>query len=167
MPRTYIGITPEDLEEIKQYALEELNRFLHECGSPAGKYKVYKGKLVAICLCQGVAAHFVDGKTGINDVDVWFFFQENEDVKIPNIKNMRYSKELKFERLGEKRIDFLKKAIRRNIFEVSKSSEPTDVLNAFLRSANTASSRELAKKPVIGLYPTSIFASIIWRPVAF
>jgi hypothetical protein len=55
--RTYEKLTKEDLKEIEQYAKEELKRFLNK-----EKYKVYENKLIAICLCQGAAQHFVEGK---------------------------------------------------------------------------------------------------------
>lgn len=53
--RTFEKLDKDDLQEIRQYAIEELNRFLYKVGNPEGKYKVHKGKLIAICLCQGAA----------------------------------------------------------------------------------------------------------------
>jgi hypothetical protein len=156
--RTYEKLTKEDLKEIEQYAKEELKRFLNK-----EKYKVYENKLIAICLCQGAAQHFVNGKTGIKDIDVWFFFEEDKDVKIPNFKNMRKSVSKKFTNIGEKRIDFLKKAIKEDIINKSESEKPEDILKSYLQNGNTSTSKHLAKKSVIGLFPTEIFGKIIWE----
>lgn len=156
--RTYEKLTKEDLKEIEQYAKEELKRFLNK-----EKYKVYENKLIAICLCQGAAQHFVDGKTGIKDIDVWFFFKEDKDVKIPNFKNMRKSVSKKFTNIGEKRIDFLKKAIKEDIINKSESEKPEDILKSYLQNGHTSSSKLLAQKSVVGLFPPDIFEKIIWE----
>lgn len=60
--RLYIKLGVDDLREMKDYGLNELDRFLHEIAS--GKYRAYESRLIAICLCQGAAQHFVDGKKG-------------------------------------------------------------------------------------------------------
>jgi hypothetical protein len=160
--RTYEELGSDDLQEIRQYAIEELNRFLYKVGNPEGKYKVYRGKLIAMCLCQGAAQHFVDGKTGIKDFDVWFFFTEDENIRIPNIKNMRYSACKLLKDVGEKRVDFLKKSIKRDVIDMSKSEKPRDILRSYLQNANTSTSKELAKKAIVGLYPDEVFGKVIW-----
>jgi hypothetical protein len=33
--------------------------------------------VLCIALCQGAANHFLDGKTGINDFDVYTFYRQN------------------------------------------------------------------------------------------
>ena len=68
--RTYQKLGMSDLQEMKCHALKELSRFYVKVGKPAGKYKVYKQKLIAICLCQGAAQHFVNGTTGIKDLSL-------------------------------------------------------------------------------------------------
>lgn len=161
--RTYEKLGGDDLQEIRQYAIEELNRFLYKVGNPEGKYKVYKKKLIAICLCQGAAQHFLDGKTGIRDIDVWFFFEEDANVRIPDRRNMRCSKYKSLKNIGEKKIDFLKKGIKRDIVNMSKSKKPEDILRSYLQNANTRTSQELAKRPAVGLYPDKIFGKVVWK----
>jgi hypothetical protein len=160
--RTYQKMGNPDLKEMKEYGLKELNRFLHDIGDPKGKYKVYKNKLVAICLCQGAAKHILDGKSGIKDIDIWLFFRDDVNVKIPDIKNMRYTKWGSFTRIGKKRMDFMKKGIRDNIINKAKSKKPDDILYSYLRNSKTLTSKELAQKAVIGLYPEKIFGKVIW-----
>ena len=104
MNRIFQRLSSNDLEKIREYALEELQRFLTYAGNPQGKYRRYENRLIAICLGQGAAQHFIDlqelsvfdnevkleqkkiqekgykvdsnGKviSGIKDIDVWFFF---------------------------------------------------------------------------------------------
>ena len=33
--------------------------------------RAYRGRLFAITLCQGAATHYLDGKNGVKDFDVW------------------------------------------------------------------------------------------------
>jgi hypothetical protein len=161
--RTYEKLTKEDLKEIEQYAKEELKRFLNEVGNPNGKYRVYENKLIAICLCQGAAQHFVDEKTGIKDIDVWFFFKEDKKVKLPNRKNMRKLVSKKFTNIGNKSIDFLKKAIKQDIINKSENEKPEDILKSYLQNGNTSTSKYLAQKSVVGLFPPEILGKIIWE----
>lgn len=76
---------------------------------------------------------------------------------------MRHSKYKSLKNIGEKRIDFLKKSIKRDVIDVSKSKEPGDILRSYLQNANTQTSKELAKKSVVGLYPDKIFGGVIWE----
>jgi len=161
--RTYEQLGLDDLKEIRQHALVELDRFLYRIGNPKGKYVVYRDRLIVICLCQGAAQHFVDRTTGIKDIDVWFFFQEHRDVKIPDIKNMRYSVYVIFKNIGKKRVDFLKKGLRKDIIDTAKSTEPGEILSSYLRRANTHTSQSLSQKSVIGLYPDKVFGKAIWK----
>jgi hypothetical protein len=39
---------------------------------PAGA--VYDKRVIAVALCQGAALHYVDGKTGVKDFDVFTFY---------------------------------------------------------------------------------------------
>jgi len=78
-------------------------------------------------------------------------------------RNMRYSVYEEFRNIGCKRIDFLKKTIKKDIIGMTKSLKPEDILNSYLQKANTETSNHLAKKSVVGLYPNRIFGKIIWK----
>ena len=39
--------------------------------------EAYRDRVLCIALCQGAANHFLDGKTGINDFDVYTFYRQN------------------------------------------------------------------------------------------
>lgn len=66
---------------------------------------------------------------------------------------MRKSVSKKFTNIGEKRIDFLKKAIKEDIINKSESEKPEDILKSYLQNGHTSSSKLLAQKSVVGLFP--------------
>jgi hypothetical protein len=74
MDRIHLPITESHLNKIRDSALKELDRFLNRSGTPAGKFSVYKKKLVGIFLCQGAAQHYLDylgSKNGIVNRQVY------------------------------------------------------------------------------------------------
>ena len=156
--RTYEKLDKEDLQELLVHAEEELGRFL---STNSGKYAVYQSQLVAICLCQGAAKHYVDSVTGVKDLDVWLFFEEHDTVKIPHRGNARKEIQANFKKLGPKRIDFMKKMIPLR-FIVKNDAQKS--LQNYLSLAVTSASAELSMKPVIGLSPSAIFGRVLWSP---
>jgi len=180
------------LREILDCAIRELDRFLMLAGRPPGKFKVYGDRLITISLCQGSAQHFVDlqGRSdfdnivlvtqreldekgyrvtptgrivnGVNDIDVCLFFQQLASVPIPNRNHCIKSATGRFSGLGERRLDFLKKGVSREVIGSAGSSEPTEVIRSYMR--NTPHGRQhLSRKSVIGLYPARVFGKVLWR----
>src|SRR3989442_12478075 len=126
MSRIFQSLSRSDLEELREHALTELDRFLTRAGDPAGKFRRYEHRLIAICLGQGTAQHFVDLQapsvfdnevvvssekiaakshkvlpsgqviSGIKDIDVWFFFEHDDAVPIPNVRHCRKSVTTRF-----------------------------------------------------------------------
>ncbi|PYV23749.1 MAG: hypothetical protein DMG27_14845 [Acidobacteria bacterium] len=86
--RDYRALSEQDLQELLDPSDKELRRFL-KTGN--GKYAVYQERLIAVCLCQGAAKHFLDQQTGVKDIDIWFFFEEHDLVRISNFRNARKS----------------------------------------------------------------------------
>ena len=43
----------------------------------------YAGRLLCRALCQGAALHFLDGKNGVKDFDVWSFYAALDDGPFP------------------------------------------------------------------------------------
>ena len=187
MNRTFRELSSNDLAEIREYALEELKRFLTDAGTPQGKYRRYENRLIAICLGQGAAQHFIDlqelsvfdnevkleqqkiqekgykidsnGKviSGIKDIDVWFFFEQDDDLKIPDIRNCRNSIQKDFGNLGARSIDFLKKGLIRK-------DSPTETVRSYLKGNNRSGNAwwYLAQKSLVGLEPECLFEEILW-----
>ena len=154
--RYYEKLTTDDLKEMRDYALRELERF---CQIGQGKYSIYKEKLVAICLCQGAAKHYVYQKNGVEDIDIWFFFEEDENVKIPHIGNMRKLIWATLTKLGTKPFDFLKKMIPLD-FVVENDKSKT--IHNYLERCKTRTAEILSEKPIVGLYPDEVFGKVLW-----
>lgn len=186
MNRIFQRLSSNDLEKIREYALEEFQRFLTYAGNPQGKYRRYENRLIAICLGQGAAQHFIDlqelsvfdnevkleqqkiqekgykvdsnGKviSGIKDIDVWFFFEQDDDLKIPNRYSIK-SIQKDFGNLGARRIDFLRKGL---IWQISRRETICSYLKANNRVGSTG--WYLAQKSLVGLEPASLFGEILW-----
>jgi hypothetical protein len=43
----------------------------------------YAGRLICRALCQGAALHYLDGRTGVKDFDVWSFYVAHGDGPFP------------------------------------------------------------------------------------
>jgi hypothetical protein len=193
MARTYLKLGGRDLRRIQGFALQELNRFLYHAGSPPGKFRVYRYRLIAICLCQGAAQHYLQSKliahfdrkvvirsdtirekgyridtggrvlAGLKDIDVWFFFRPHPGVRIPDIGNCRKHAVGSFGRFGDRDLDFMKKVINTNIVANAKGGRRKEIVRSYLENANTLTSNCLAAASVVGLYPDSLLGRLIWK----
>lgn len=161
MQRSQKKITKSDLKKLLSLARSDVDDFF---GRKAEYRKLYRGREVLVALCQGAALHYVDGVNGIKDFDVWFFYP-------------RFAKQLPFRRRGKvdfgpskfgrisqdvgyagRRIDVL----MRSDFSFNKCTA-TEGLRKYLSSAKTATSKHLARKAVVGLYPNSVFGKVLWQ----
>jgi hypothetical protein len=43
------------------------------------RYRALGERLICVALCQGAALHYVDGKNGVKDFDVWTFYAAHLD----------------------------------------------------------------------------------------
>jgi len=152
--RSYEPLTVDDLKQLRELALEEHKQFFKR--NPHLK-NAYKGSLIAICLCQGAASHYVNSKVGVKDFDIWHFYVENEKVNFP----YRAWKRIENGYRG-KPIDFLKRAVPKKLFELHLNN-PERIIIEYLSERNTKTKRMLLKKAVVGLFPDKIFDKILWR----
>jgi hypothetical protein len=189
--RTFEAIDEEDLLEVLRQCQQELRRFLEQAGTPAGKFQSYRDRLLAVCLVQGVAQHFVDTRpdlhadhevevtqseidekgyrvnpdgrvtNGVKDIDVIFFFRHDPGVAIPNQRHCRKSSEHDLARLGRRRLDFMKKGVHLDALGLGVDTDPVRLVRFYL--AQTDHGRDyLSKKSAVGLFPPSIFGRTLW-----
>jgi len=60
-----------DLERLSQLAARDRSeRFRRR-----PRWVAYSDRVICTALCQGAALHYLDGRTGIKDIDVWTFCQ--------------------------------------------------------------------------------------------
>ena len=100
--------------------------------------------------------------SGIKDVDVLFFFREDEDLPLTNNRHLRKSVVANLGSLGKRRLDFMKKGMAESILAKAESDHPRDTTRAYLRESRHGR-RYLARKSLIGLYPEAIFCQPVWR----
>jgi hypothetical protein len=78
--RSLARIDESDLQRLAALAAEaEAGLFArHPLG--AGRYA---GRLLCRALCQGAALHYLDGRNGVKDFDVWSFYAALDDGPFP------------------------------------------------------------------------------------
>ena len=108
----------------------------------------YTGRLLCRALCQGAALHYLDGKNGVKDFDVWSFYAALGDGPFPY--RWRGTADFGPSRFGRYPGDPPSYAGRR-----------VD-LRDYLSAARTASAKALAAKAVILLTPEQAVGRCVW-----
>ena len=118
-----------------------------------------------VALCQGAALHYVDGRNGVKDLDVYTFYAEHPTGPFPSrwLTNAdlgpsrfgRYPADP--ERFRGRRVDLLGRS-----FDVSPDVDPVAVVRGYLSAGRTETARQLAKKAVVLLEPEKLRGKIIW-----
>jgi len=159
--RSYKTITNADLKRLGQIAAHDRNGLFQrkpELGM------LYSERLIAVALCQGAALHYLDGKNGIKDIDVWSFYQAADERPYPyrrrgveDFGDPKFGKTTDSPHYIGRRIDLLGRSL-----EVTDIADPIAILHRYLSSAKTESSRLLAKKAVILIEPLNLLGSVVW-----
>src|SRR3546814_7158521 len=78
--RSYEPLTKADLKRLGEIAADDRAYLFRRKPETA---HLYGDRLFAVALCQGGALHYLDGKNGIKDLDVWSFFKPNPKRQFP------------------------------------------------------------------------------------
>ena len=151
--RTYDLLTIDDFRVLKELAIKE-----HEAFFRRNKHlrEAYGNNLVAICLCQGAASHYLNPTVGVKDIDIWLFYKDCPGVNFPARSRKRDDNAY----MG-KPIDWLRRAIPAEMVEAS-DNEAGLAMRAYIEKRNI-NKWQLLKKAIIGLYPEQILGEIIWK----
>jgi hypothetical protein len=159
--RSMEKITREDLCRLGEIALQDLQSFFSHHPQTAQRYR---DRLFAIALCQGAALHFLDGKNGVKDFDIWSFFRAHETKPFPyrrhataDFGNPKFGKSPNWEHFVGRRVDLLGRSM-----DVSSQASAVDASRGYLSSLSTASARALAKKAMILIYPHELLGTVVW-----
>lgn len=127
----------------------------------------YAGRLLCRALCQGAALHYLDGRTGVKDFDVWSFYAARSDGPFPY--RWRGTADYGPSRFGRhpddppkyagRRVDFLGRSL-----PALPGADPAEVLHGYLSTPSTRSARELAAKAVILIAPEHAVGTVLWPP---
>ena len=131
-----------------------------------GRSGRYAGRLLCRALCQGAALHFVDGKNGVKDFDIWSFYAGHDDGPFPaRWHGTADFGPSKFGRSPDdppsctgRRVDFFGRSLPAPV-----GADPAVVLREYLSAARTPSARALAAKAVILIDPERRAGEIVWR----
>lgn len=185
--RSRARLTDEHLRRLAALAQEDHAFFTRPNGRPENK-----SRRLAVALAQGAALHYLDGRTGVKDLDVWTFYaaipgrrfpsdktvrradfgpsslgRQPYDLRTARNKSHRTSLQTWSDYTG-RRVDFCRRAL------LVETDAPINfvisALQAWLaRGARSTAARKpspwhLAKKAVVLLYPDSHRGYIVWAP---
>jgi hypothetical protein len=161
--RSCVQLTEPDLKRLGQIAARDrtdLFRRKPELG------RLYSERLLAVALCQGAALHYLDGKNGIKDLDVWSFYRAAPERPYPyrrrgvaDFGDSRFGTDSRNPQFVGRAVDLLGRSIDARDF-----SDPVAVLREYLRSGKSESARLLAKKAVVLIEPQNLLGTVVWRP---
>ncbi len=160
--RCYEPLTHDDLARLGGIAQDVLRDKAFR--TPVGRR--YRDRLIVLALCQGGAQHYVDGVTGVKDLDVWAFFRGGIDKPFP--WRARWRADFGLSRLGRHPADegYLGRRVDvmgRSIPAIETSGE--DAVLAWLHG-RSKSARLLVKRPAIALFPRALFGRLLWSPLS-
>lgn len=155
------------MEKINQADLERIGRFattnFADFVARNPRWKPYQDRIVAIALCQGAARHYLDGKHGVKDIDLWFFFAEIPGAPFPPrpVRHADFGPS-KFGRgpeteLTGRRVDLMGRSL-----PCGPDADPALAIKAWLEH-RTASARALAEAPIVLLFPPTHIGEVVWQ----
>ena len=118
---------------------------------------VFWDRIIAVALCQGGALHYVNGRNGVKDLDVWTLYAGHPDVNYPH----RRRGEAEFgpsELSGwSGRVDLLGRSLPYPI-----GHDPAVAWRDYLGKPRTTSARFLAQKAVVMIDPAELRGEVVW-----
>ena len=154
-------LTEDDLRRLRAIASADREQMF----SRSAHWAPYRDRMLAVALCQGGALHYLDGRNGVKDLDVWTFFAALPD-RYPDRALYRRNKAYDFgpSRLGRhpdlpeytgRKVDLLSDAI-----EVEPGTDPVEAIRRWLRTERRGNPANLAKKAVVLIEP--VLGRIVW-----
>jgi hypothetical protein len=158
--RSFKKIELNDMKRLAEIAKNDRNNFFLKY--PSWKRK-YANRVLCVALCQGAGQHYIDGKTGINDFDIYTFYKMNPDkkwyakrIKSYDFGNPKFGQSIDKPNFIGRRVDCLGREI-----EVRKNEKLINALRRYLKESNTKTSRCLSNKSVILLEPKCGY--VVWE----
>lgn len=159
--RSFAKITDADLRRLTEIAHRDFTALCQRTEHS----RPYADKLRLLCLCQGAARHHVYGDRGVQDFDVWGFFESIPNHPFPyRRRGIHDYGESKFGRNPDdgdnfkgRRVDVIGRSIDTKVGE-----PPVISVQRYLQEKRTTSARLLSERPVIALWPNACFGQIIW-----
>jgi hypothetical protein len=159
--RSYERIAPDELTRLAQIALDDFADLFRR-KSHASRYA---DRLRLVCLCQGAAQHYVHHDRGVQDFDLWGFFEEVPGHPFPFRRRGKCDfGPSKFGRNPDdggafkgRRVDVIGRSIN-----MPTNESAIEAVQRYLREARTTSARLLAERPVVVVWPSEHCGRVIW-----
>jgi hypothetical protein len=160
--RSFERITDDDLSRLGQIALDDFTDLCRR----RQRSRPYADRLRLIRLCQGAARHFVHGDRGVQDFDLWGFFQEIPDHPFPWRRRAKHDfGQSRFGRNPDDGETFEGRRVHvigRSI-SMPEGKSPIESVQRYFREQRSESARLLAERPVIVVWPAKDCGRIIWN----
>ncbi len=161
--RSFERITRDDLVRLAELALQDFEQLY----ARSEYSRPYKARLRLICLCQGSARHFLHGDRGVQDFDIWGFFEEIPRHPFPyRRRGTRDFGPSKFGRNPDDGPEFVGRrvdVIGRSI-PMPANQGAIGAVQGYLRAGTTESALRLRDRPVIVMWPAEDVGRVIWNP---
>ena len=110
-----------------------------------------------VALCQGGALHFIDGQTGVKDLDVWTFYYKPPSIDFPYRRHAR--KDFGPSQLTNwiRRVDLMARSLPHR-----PGTDPAKMPHEYLKNKHTKTAYYLAKKSFVLIDPSSRRGEIVW-----
>ncbi len=160
--RSYAPIEHADLLHLLQLARADREAFFAKRPDWS---RFYADRVLCTALCQGAALHYVKGKVGINDFDVYTFYAAHPErhwyakrIQPVDFGDPKFGRsQVTKPNFVGRRVDLMGRAL-----PVPPGSEPIPALRDYLASGKTDTARELAQKAVVLLEPPDLMATVAW-----
>jgi hypothetical protein len=161
--RSYEKITMSDLRKLAGFAQRHRERWFRY-QKPTN---IFEHRFLCSTLCQGAALHFLDGKSGIKDFDIFEFYADASDVTLPH--RTRWCYDFGSSKFGPqtdptvhpefegRRIDLFVRAL-----PVEPDADPVEAVRSWLQKGRAITPRFLSKKAVVVLEPDHLLGHVIW-----
>lgn len=159
--RSFERIKPGDLRRLTDMAADDLDGLFRRNPQLGA---CYSDRRLLLCLCQGAARHFVYRDRGVHDFDVWAFFANHPDRVFPYRRHG--TADFGASRFGRnpdhgdhftgRRVDVFGRSL-----PMIKTDTPIESVQRWLREGKSKSAREIAKQPVVEIWPR--VGPVIWE----
>jgi hypothetical protein len=130
---------------------------------------VYRDRVLLIALCQGGALHYINGKWGVKDLDVYTFYARHPAVKMHPLRHtVADFGESEFgyrpADLEERKRRFIGRAVDLLVrsLPVQPDADPIEAVRTWLDTSKNETPRLLREEAVVGLYPHQYRGRVIW-----
>jgi len=184
--RSQAALTEEHLARLAALAEADHQAFTRVGGRPE-----YRSRRLAVVLAQGAALHFLDGRTGVKDLDVWTFYAAIPGMRFPadrrethadfgpsslgrqtyDFTAARNARERALWRRWSayegRRVDFMMRALQVDVdgplSAVLQAVQGWVAKGSRITASSIPSAWYLSKKAGVLLYPESRRGEVLWR----